>query len=315
MKAEGFSSSFCLPPSSFVRRCIFTTELDFTLKNAQITLVGLGLMGGSLAMRLQRDKTCRRIVALLRREEAAREAERLGVVARAFTAPAEALRDADIVIFGTPVRVLLRQLNDFAPFYKSGAVITDMGSTKRAITAAMNRLPPRVYPVGSHPMCGKEIAGLSAAETTLYEGATWVLSPLSRTPKAALEIVRQLALSLGAKPLLLEPDRHDKLTAAISHAPYLLSAGLVLAAKTIGDEDDILWQVAASGFRDTSRIAASDVSMMMDILLTNQDATGQMLQRIQQQLNALGSALAANDETALRALLETAAAQRRKLYQ
>ncbi len=272
-------------------------------------------MGGSLALRLKQDQTCRAVVALLRREEAAREAESLGVVDRATTDPADALRDADIVIFGTPVRILLRQLSDFAPFYKSGAVITDMGSTKRAITAAMSNLPPRVYPVGSHPMCGKEVAGLAAAEATLYEGATWVISPLSRTPKGGIEIVRKLALSLGARPLTLEPDRHDKLTAAISHAPYLLSAGLVLAAKTIGDEDETLWRVAASGFRDTSRIAASDVNMMMDILLTNKDAAGEMLQRIQQQLTALGQALSAADEASLRALLTTAAAQRRKLYQ
>ncbi len=285
------------------------------MKDAQITLVGLGLMGGSLAMRLKQDQTCRVVVALLRREDAAREAESLGVVDRATTNPANALRDADIVIFGTPVRILLKQLHTFADFYKSGAVITDMGSTKRAIAAEMSKLPPRVYPVGSHPMCGKEVAGLSAAEATLYQDATWIISPLSRTPQGAIKILRELALSLGARPLRLEPDRHDKLTAAISHAPYLLSAGLVLAAQTVADEDETLWKVAASGFRDTSRIAASDVNMMMDILLTNKDAASDMLQRIQQQLNALVQALSTDDEDALHSLLQTAAAQRRALYQ
>jgi prephenate dehydrogenase len=279
-----------------------------------VTLVGLGLMAGSLALRLKQDRICRRVTALVRREEAVREALDVGAVDWAGTDPAEALAEADVVIFATPVRVLLRQIQDYRSFYKPGAVITDLGSTKRAVMAAFERLPAHVYPIGSHPMCGKEVTGLSAADASLYNGATWVVSPLAETPEAVIYLIETLATQVGAKPLMLDPAQHDLLVAAISHLPYLLSVALVRAAQTVAEEDERVWQVAASGFRDTSRLAASDVNMMMDILLTNGDAVVDMLARLRLQLDGLAEALAAGDEDRLRRLLEQAQSQRRSLY-
>lgn len=271
-------------------------------------------MGGSLAMRLQQENACGRIVALLRRPEAVEEAQAKGVVDWATTDPALALADADLVIFATPVRVLISQIRSFTPYFKPGAVVTDLGSTKREITQALADLGTDVYPIGSHPMCGKEVAGLAVAEATLYENATWVISPLDDTPTGVISLVDSLAKTVGANPLLLPPKRHDQLVAAISHLPYLVSSALVLAAQTMADEDERVWQVAASGFKDTSRIAASDVSMMMDILLTNQDAVADMVTRMQDQLGTLATLLAASDEDALRQKLECARDQRRALY-
>jgi len=284
------------------------------LADAQITLVGLGLMGGSLAMRLKTDRRCKRIVALLRREEAVQEAQALGVVDWATTDASAALKEADIVILATPVRVLMEQLQHYRPFFKPGAVVTDLGSTKREITHVLAQLAPQVYPVGSHPMCGKEVAGLAVAEPSLYNQATWVISPLPDTPASIIAVIDELARSVGAKPLLLPPDRHDYLVAAISHLPYLLSSALVLAAQSVAETDEQVWQVAASGFKDTSRLAASNVAMMMDILLTNQDAVGSMLDRFRGQLDALAEAIATGDETTLQRLLEQARDQRKTLY-
>jgi prephenate dehydrogenase len=271
-------------------------------------------MAGSLALRLKQDQICRRVTALVRREEAAREALALGAVDWAGLDPAEALAEADIVIFATPVRVLLRQIQDYRPFYKPGAVITDLGSTKRAVMAVLADLPATVYPIGSHPMCGKEIAGLSAADASLYNGATWVVSPLAETPESVIRLIETLAMAVGARPLALDPARHDLLVAAISHLPYLLSSALVLAAQTVADEDERVWQVAASGFKDTSRLAASDVNMMMDILLTNSDAVVEMVDRLRGQLDQLSQALAEGDEEQLRRLLGDARNRRRSLY-
>ena len=279
-----------------------------------MTLVGLGLMGGSLAMRLKRDRTCRQVVTLVRRDEAAHEAEELGVVDWATTAPGPALADADLVIFATPVRILMRQLERLRPLFKTGAIITDLGSTKRQIMSVFGGLGPGLYPIGSHPMCGKEIAGLSAAEPGLYENATWVVSPLAGTPPGVIDLVEQLARSVGARPLQLEADRHDRLVAAISHLPYLLSSALVLAAQTVAGEDERVWQVAASGFKDTSRLAGSNVEMMMDILLTNQDAVGLMVEQLRRQLDVLTAAIDEGNEADLRLLLERARTQRRLLY-
>lgn len=271
-------------------------------------------MGGSLAMRLRTAHLCRSVGALVRREDAAREATALGVVDWATTDPTRAFQDADIVIFSTPVRVLITQLTDYAPLFKPGTVITDMGSTKREIITGLAQLPPGLYPVGSHPMCGKETSGLGVAESTLYEGATWVISPLPQTPPGVISLIRELAASVGANPLILDAQRHDKAVAAISHVPYLLSVALVRAVESVARDDEAVWQVAASGFKDTSRLAASNATMMHDILLTNRDEVIAMLSRVQQQLDALTKAVNADDESQLEAILIAAGNQRRSLY-
>ncbi len=291
-------SSFILPP----------------LKKSRIAIVGLGLMGGSLGLALKRGHICREVVALVRRTEAARQAESAGVVDLATTDPAQALPEADLVVFSTPVRTIIQQLAQWASHFKTGAVITDMGSTKQEIVRAMAKLPEDVHPVGSHPMCGKEQAGLAAAEATLYEGAPWIVTPLERTPATAIHLIFELAEAIGAKPRLLAADRHDRLVAAISHLPHALATALVLAAQQVAEDDPAVWEVAASGFRDTSRVAASDVTMMLDILLTNRAAVGQMVALAQAQLAQLAAAMAAEDEATLRKLLEQASQQRKSLY-
>lgn len=272
-------------------------------------------MGGSLAMAMKERNLCREVVALVRRSEAAREAEQAKVVDYATTHPSDALSGADVVIFSTPVRVIVSQLEKFAPYYKPGAVITDMGSTKQEIVRAMDALPEGIHPLGSHPMCGKEQAGLRVAEASLFEDAPWILTPLERTPSKVTNLVQYLAQAVGAKTQVLAADRHDKLVAAISHVPYTLAAALVLAAQRVAEDDPAVWDIAASGFRDTSRVAASDVTMMLDILLTNRQAVSQMLRTTQYQLDRLSQALYAGDEKTLRALMEQAAQQRQSLFQ
>jgi prephenate dehydrogenase len=212
------------------------------------------------------------------------------------------------------VRVIVSQLGKFAPYYKPGAVITDMGSTKQEIVRAMDALPAGVHPIGSHPMCGKEQAGLSVAEASLFENAPWILTPLERTPSEVTHLVQDLAQAIGAKTQFMAADRHDKLVAAISHLPYVLAASLVLSAQQVAKNDPAVWDVAASGFRDTSRVAASDVTMMLDILLTNREAVTRMLAIAQAQFGQFVQALNANDAVKLRGLMEQAAAQRKQLY-
>ncbi len=284
------------------------------LKDSRVAIVGLGLMGGSLALALKQRNICSEVVALVRRPEAVEAAMTARAVDFATTDAAQALPAADLVIFTTPVRAIIRQLGELASFYKPGAVITDMGSTKQEIIGAMANLPAGVHPVGSHPMCGKEQAGLDAADAVLYQNAPWIVTPLERTPPAATDLIFELAEAVGAKPRLLAADRHDKLVAAISHLPHAMATALVLAAQQVAETDPAVWEVAASGFRDTSRVAASDVTMMLDILLTNRAAVGEVLALAQSQLAQLAEALAAGDEAKLRGLLERASQQRKALY-
>ena len=272
-------------------------------------------MGGSLGLALKKNKVCRHLVGLVRRAEAATQAQHMGVVDVATLDPAEALAEADIVIFSTPIRVIMRQLRQYAELFKPGAIITDMGSTKQEITRAMAQLPAGLQPIGSHPMCGKEVAGMAAAESSLYHGAPWVLTPLPRTALAATETVRQMEQAIGAKTLTLEAARHDKLVATISHLPYTLSTSLVLTAQTIAADDPAVWEVIAGGFRDTSRVAATDETMMLDILLTNRELVGQLIAIARQKLDAFAAAIATSNEPVLRSMMEQAAQQRRELYQ
>ncbi len=289
-------------------------NIEFSLKNARIAIVGLGLMGGSLGLALKENAVCRDVVGLVRRPEAVGQALELGIVDYATLDPAEALNNADIVIFSTPIRVILWQMAEYAQHYKANAIITDMGSTKQEITRAMAALPEGLQPVGSHPMCGKEVAGMAVAEASLYQGAPWVITPLERAAPEATEVVRQMAAAIGARTVTLAANRHDKLVATISHLPYTLSATLVLAAQTVANRDPAVWDVTAGGFKDTSRVAATDTTMMLDILLTNQAAVGNLIAIARQQLDQFAAVIAAGDEAALRKIMEQAASQRRELY-
>jgi prephenate dehydrogenase len=234
----------------------------------------------------------------------------MGIVHRATTDLAEGVCAADVIVLAAPVRTIIRQLHQMATLSLSPCVLLDLGSTKRDIVHAMAELPPQVAALGAHPMCGKETSGLSAAEPTLYHGALWALVPLPRTPPAALALARELAEGAGAHPLVLDADRHDRLVAAISHLPYALAVALVLATAEMGTEDDLVWRLAASGFRDTSRVAGSDVDMMLDILMTNRAAVGEALARAATQMEHLTDLITGGDEHRLRALLESARALR-----
>jgi len=217
---------------------------------------------------------------------------------------------ADIVILATPARTIVDVLNEIGPRLWPGTLVMDMGSTKAEICAAMDQLPAGVQAVGGHPMCGKETAGFGAAETGLYKNAPWVLSPLARTSPEALCLATELAEAVGARPVVLEASRHDRLVATISHLPFLLASALVHAVAQVGQDDALVWQLAAGGFRDTSRVAASDTRMFMDILMTNRAAVLEQLDNFTQHVQEIRALLADENEAALRAKLMVSQAAR-----
>jgi prephenate dehydrogenase len=177
------------------------------LINAQITIVGLGLMGASLAGGL-RGK-CRRVVGVARRAESIEIALARGFVDSGTTDVAKGVSEADVVVLATPVRVILRQLPEIAPLLSEGCLLMDLGSTKGRIAAQMARLPDHIQPLGGHPMCGKEKSGIEVADPALYKGCTFILSPLKRTSEEALALGRALTEVVGAVPLVLGPERRS----------------------------------------------------------------------------------------------------------
>ena len=268
------------------------------LAEGRVAVVGLGLMGGSLAGALRGQ--CRAVIGVARRAETVEAALARGLVDRGTIDLADGVRRADVVILATPVRAILHTLDEIGPLLPEGCLLMDLGSTKAQVVARMAALPGHVQPLGGHPMCGKEVSGIAAADPTLYRGHTFVLTPLPRTSEAALARGRALVEAIGGRPLILPPERHDRLVAAISHLPYLLACALVGTAEATASIDPLVWDVAASGFRDTSRLAASDVTMMLDILLTNREPVLEALEDCARQLRDLARLVDSGDEGGLR---------------
>jgi prephenate dehydrogenase len=282
------------------------------LADAQVTIVGLGLMGGSLAGALR--GISRAVVGVARRVETIEAALARGLIDRGTTDLASGIREANVVVLATPVRVIMQQLAEIGPLLPEGCLLMDLGSTKAQIVAEMARLPGHVQPLGGHPMCGKEVSGIEAADPAIYRGCTFILTPLLRTSEAALSLGRALAEAVGARPLVLEPERQDFLVATVSHLPYLLACAMVNTADAKTSPDPAAWEIVAGGFRDTSRVAGSDVTMMMDILLTNREDVLKALDTYQTQLRNLTRLVEAGDEEEMRAMLSTIRAKRKEMF-
>jgi prephenate dehydrogenase len=269
------------------------------LSDATITIVGLGLMGGSLGKALVNGGACREVRGLVRHQAAAQLAVAAGAVHLAGTDPQGLLEEADLVVFATPVRTIERQIATLHSFMKTGAIITDMGSVKRNIMQAMEQLPPHIGAVGGHPMCGKETPGLHASDPDLFRGKTWVLVRPKQTDPEALTLIKEMVTVVGAQPLLMSAEDHDLVAACVSHLPYLLAATLVAVAEKTALEKPDVWKLASSGFRDTSRVAGGDLTMMMDILSANRDTVIQMLETAQRIMKAFTRSMVDNDEAGL----------------
>jgi prephenate dehydrogenase len=278
----------------------------------QVTVVGLGLMGGSLAGALREH--CRVVVGVVRRQETIDEALSRKLVDHATRNLASGVRDADVVILAAPVLTILDLLDQIGPHLKPDCLVMDLGSTKAQIVEKMARLPEHVQPLGGHPLCGREVSGLSAADPALYQGQTFVLTPLDRTRVDAMAMGVALVEAAGAQPMILDPERHDRLLGQVSHLPYLVSCALIGAAREYAATDPLVWRTAASGFRDTSRLASSDVRMMVDILLTNRDAVLGALDAYAGQLASLRQLLADDDDLGLRSILTALRDERNAAY-
>ncbi len=280
------------------------------LRGATVTIVGLGLMGGSLALAL-RGK-CAVVIGVARRPELVELAVQSNMVDAAYLDLRLAVAQADIVVLATPVLQIIASIPEVAACMRSGALLMDLGSAKAQVVEAMNTIPVEIAAVGGHPMCGKELGGLESADPSLFEGATFVLTPTKRTTGAAMALAHEMVAATGANPLVLDAEQHDCAAAVISHLPYLLAISLMHAEKEADRHDPLVGMLAASGFRDTTRIAASQVEMMLDTLLTNRQAVEAALALFEKKLAEVRSLLDSPD--ALCGFLTEAQRQRREIF-
>ena len=280
------------------------------------SIIGLGLLGGSLALDLREHFPAMTITGIARRRETLAEAAALQLdgaavfthLSRELTAAGE----ADLVVLCTPVQTIIDQLAQLAPLLAPGTLVTDVGSTKRAImNAAVTVLPPGVHFVGSHPMAGSDRAGLSYARRGLYRDATWALC----IPEGAEECagaLAQLVETIGAQPLTIDADTHDDIVALTSHLPHVVASAVT--NQVLGSVyDDVLVPFIAGGFRDTTRIAAANPAMWRDIMLTNRDHVVAALNALIADLSSWRDAIGSGDAPHLEALLTTAHNRRERL--
>ena len=279
----------------------------------KVVIFGVGLIGGSFALALKHAGAAATIVGMGRSPEALARARELGLIDVAGDSVADAMRGADLVLIAAPVAQTGAILASLAPYLEPGTVVTDAGSTKcDVVAAARAALGARVGQfVPGHPIAGRESNGPDAAIVDLYRGKKAVLTPLPENSAAAIERVAAAWSACGAIIHRLSAENHDKIFAAVSHLPHLLAFALVddIAAKP---HADLLWQYAASGFRDFTRIAGSSPEMWRDISLANRSALLGELDAYLSQLTSLRAMLAAADGAAIEGVYSNAQRARRE---
>lgn len=265
----------------------------------QMTIVGVGLIGGSLGMICKQQGLVGTVVGAGRRTDNLKKAVALQAIDRYSTDLAEAATGSDLLVLATPVDSFDAALRICAPRLAAGAVITDVGSVKGPLVARMEALAPAgARVVGAHPIAGKEKTGVEAASPDLYRGALCILTPTPTTDQDALARIRRLWEATGARIAEMDPDLHDRVLGAISHLPHLAAFALVNAVASIQETQTPglnLQLYSGGGYKDTTRIAASSPDMWRDICLWNRDNLAHQLDLYQAHLDRLKALIVAGD--------------------
>lgn len=254
----------------------------------QITVIGVGLIGGSLAKGLKEADLVKKVVGFGSREGNLQKAIELGVIDSYSTDIAEAVKDSELVFLAVPLGAMQAVLKQISPYIADNTIITDGGSSKMSVINAAKEafgyLPSHF--VAGHPIAGKEKSGVTAADATLYQKHRVLLTPTSETDSEALQRVTEMWQVVGAEVSQMSPEYHDEVLAATSHLPHMLAFGLV---DLLNEHEELgnVFQYTAGGFRDFTRIASSDATMWRDIAMNNQDAIVKWLKYYQQEVGHL----------------------------
>jgi prephenate dehydrogenase len=261
-------------------------EDGFRLGNAKIGIIGLGLMGGSLAKALKGK--CSALCGFDTHLPTLQLALATQTVDFASSFPSPNLgeglgvrADVDVLILATPVNIILDIIPSLPSFIKQNCILIDLGSTKKSIVGSMNQLPDNFEVIGAHPICGKEKLGLESADANLYQNAPFIITPSTRTTSKAKSAVTQIISAIGANCIEMSAETHDHALAFTSHLPFLISSAL---AKTLPKE---FFELIGPGFRSTSRLAGTPSHMMMGILDSNRENVLQAIQSFRESLNEI----------------------------
>jgi prephenate dehydrogenase len=277
----------------------------------RLVVIGVGLIGGSVAAALRRAGKVRRVIGVGRGHANIARALELGVIDDAAEDIAAAVKGADAVLIAVPVQQNQRVLGALADALAPGTLVTDAGSTKQDFVAAVRRIAPRhlASVVPGHPIAGAELTGVDAASAALFDGRNVVLTPLQENEAAAVDRVESMWKACGARVSRMTPERHDRVFSAVSHLPHMLAYTLVHMIAGRPDAET-LFGFAASGFRDFTRIAGSSPEMWRDIALANRETLLADIEAYQQQLDELARRLRQTDGAEIKRIFEAARSAR-----
>ncbi len=283
----------------------------------QVTIIGVGLLGGSLGLVLKERKLAKTVVGIGRRQSNLELAVELGAIDRFFSEPQEAVRDSDFIVLATPVDTYISHVQRWGQHVPAGAIVSDVGSVKGQLVLDLEEaLPEAVHFVGAHPIAGKEKSGVAYAASQLFDGARCILTPTALTHVEALDKVRGLWEQAGSEVLSMDPMVHDWVLGAVSHLPHVAAFSLMHALDDLqGDtpKDLSLLDFSGGGLRDTTRIAASSPEMWRDICLANRENLLKMIEQYITQLQAFKQLVKERDGDGIADNIEQAKSLRERL--
>ena len=270
-------------------------------KFGDVVIIGMGLIGSSLARVIRRDGLATRLIAVDMSEEVRRQAIELDLADLAMDDAAEAVKDADLVIIATPIGAYDSIAKKIGPVLPAKTILTDVGSVKQAVFEAVSpHLKPGAKFIPGHPIAGTEFSGPAAGKADLFQGRWLILTPPEGADPAAVERLSELWRQAGSDIAVMDAQHHDRVLAITSHLPHLIAYTIVGTATDLEEhlQEEVI-KYSASGFRDFTRIAASDPIMWRDVFLNNQTAVLEMLGRLQEDLAGLQRAIRIGDGATL----------------
>ena len=263
----------------------------------RVALIGLGLIAGSMALAMRRGGLAGEITGYARSAQTRKTAAEIGLCDRVCDSAAEAVKDADLVVLCVPVGAMAAVAKEISPHLKAGATLSDVGSVKQAvIDAVAPHVPDGVHFIPAHPLAGTEKSGPTSGFAELFDDRWCLIVPVAGTEAAAKDRLRDLWLGMGAKVEEMDAPHHDLVLAVTSHTPHLIAYTMVGVADDLSRvTDSEVVNFSAAGFRDFTRIAASDPTMWRDVFLNNKDATLEILGRFTEELFALQRAIRTGD--------------------
>lgn len=279
----------------------------------KIAILGVGLIGGSFALAMKKNGLCREITGFGRDSRKLRRAKEKGIVDSFHLDASVAVRDADLIMFATPVGTFLDLSQKIASALKKGALVTDVGSIKGSLVRKIEKImPDGVHYVGGHPIAGSDSSGFEAADADLFMNAAFIMTPTQNSDKEALAAISALWETLGSVVVATDAEEHDRIFAAVSHLPHVIAYALV---NTAADIDRSYLKFSGQGFRDTTRIAASSPELWRDICLMNKRNLLEMIDIFKKNLDSISQYLRADDAHSLEGEFDKARALREGIGQ